>query len=342
MAKIFLTGASGFIGGSVLQHLVKLHPEYSITVLNRDVSKAGAITKAFPNVRITQGSLDDEEILMREADAADVVLNLAATGHLNATQTLHKALASRSNSDKSPCLIQVSGATALAAAEIADKSRQPGTGSEAVFDDLDGASSIRSIINAHATSRVVDHYILNASAPNVHTALVFPPVVYGRGTGPVHTVSVQVPALVRATLSRKRGVRVGPGLSRWGNVHVDSLSALFVRLTEEAVKGNDDERLWGQNGLYLTGVGEMTFGELSRQVAAAAAEQGLIPNDEVDEVNGDEANVLLPHGTILFGTNARSKARRAQKILGWSPKGPSLEDTIPDTVAIEAQAFKPC
>lgn len=261
----------------------------------------------------------------------------------------------------------MSGATAIAAAELADKSRQFGTGSDAVFDDLEGASAVRSMIDAHKTSRAVDHFILNANDPSVRTALVFPPVVYGRGSGPVHTTSVQVPALARATLLRKRGLRVGPGLSRWGNVHIEDLSALFVRLIEEAAAGNSDKKLWDENGLYLTGVGEMvryiiftsflcvdalwhimtissyctdiqTFGEISQQVATAAANQGFIPDNVVDEVDDEEANKLLPHGTILFGTNARSNARRGKELLDWSPKGQSLQEVIPDAVKDAAQA----
>lgn len=46
-----------------------------MTVLNRDTAKASAIYRAFPNVKIVDGSLDDEDVLLREAKAADIVLS---------------------------------------------------------------------------------------------------------------------------------------------------------------------------------------------------------------------------------------------------------------------------
>lgn len=65
----------------------------------------------------------------------------------------------------------------------------------------------------------------------------------------------------------------------------------------------------------------------------------MIPSREVDEISGEEADRLLPHGSVLFGTNARCGAQRAENILGWRPENKSLEQEIPCTVAQEAQAL---
>lgn len=72
-----------------------------------------------------------------------------------------------------------------------------------------------------------------------------------------------------------------------------------------------------------------------------AAQKGLIPNgDEVDELLGEEANSVLPHGTVLFGTNARGTAGRAKQVLGWVPKHENgLDAEIPRAVDAEAKAL---
>lgn len=154
--------------------------------------------------------------------------------------------------------IQVSGASALAVGELSSPLFQPGQPSDVVFDDLDGIAEIRSLVRTHA-SRVVDNFLLDASKenPSIKTALVLPPIIYGAGEGPVNQRSVQVPTLCKVALERGKAVQLGKGEGRWGNVHVRDLGPLFVALAEAGAKGNQDDAIWGDNGIYLTGVGEI-------------------------------------------------------------------------------------
>lgn len=75
MARIFLTGATGYIGGDLLYVLQSTHPEYECSVLVRDSSKAAAVSKAYPNVRIVLGDLDSASLIEGEASRADVVVS---------------------------------------------------------------------------------------------------------------------------------------------------------------------------------------------------------------------------------------------------------------------------
>ena len=68
-----------------------------------------------------------------------------------------------------------------------------------------------------------------------------------------------------------------------------------------------------------------TFGEISRRVAEAAFDLKVLPNRDVEQINGEEANTLLPHGNVLYGINARAPPNRARAILGWTPREESLE-----------------
>lgn len=276
-------------------------------------------------------------------------------------QAIHKALTNRPSYGKSPYWIQIGGGSVLAADELADKSRVPGTGSDIVYDNLSGIEAIRSLIKRHP-SRVVDNYMLSVaeSTPHVRTAYVPAPNIYGPGRGTGNQRSVQMPELAKVTLKREKGLQVGKGLSTWGNVHVRDLSRLLVLLVERAVKGDEDDRVWGENGIYHVATGEMvshlhlfflkrpatnlltspsqSFGEVSRRVVEAARDLKLVPSKDVETVSGEEADKLLPHGSILFGTNARSRPRR-EDILGWKQQEKGLEHEIPRVVATEAQAL---
>lgn len=75
-------------------------------------------------------------------------------------------------------------------------------------------------------------------------------------------------------------------------------------------------------------------------MATAAVKQGLISDPTVEQLDAEAFDALIPHGTVLYGTNARSHARRAKEFLGWQPQGDSLEQEIPRAVEAEGQKMK--
>ncbi len=62
------------MGGETLHQLVDSGANYTITCLVRG-SKVASFSKAYPQVRVVEGDLDDEELLAREAGQADIVLS---------------------------------------------------------------------------------------------------------------------------------------------------------------------------------------------------------------------------------------------------------------------------
>ncbi len=67
---------TGYIAGDALHVLYSEHPDYEYACLVRSKDKAEAVRKAFPNVRIVLGGLDDSETLEEEAAKADIVLRM--------------------------------------------------------------------------------------------------------------------------------------------------------------------------------------------------------------------------------------------------------------------------
>jgi nucleoside-diphosphate-sugar epimerase len=252
--------------------------------------------------------------------------------------------------------VQVSGASALAAPEVANPSYEPGSASEIVYDDLSDVSDLVKVLRAHPF-RAVDDYILDvhAKSPTVNTALVFPPIIYGPGEGPINQRSIQIPDLSKLTLEKGTGFQVGAGLSRWGNIHVRDLGRIFSGLAGAAAAKEGEGKLWNENGVFLTGIRELvstlipflglvlsnrfvqSFKEISQKIAHEAVKQGFNTNEEIKVLQKPEADKLLHFGSIMFGTNARSKPRRAAEYLAWAPKEASLEEEIPRVIADEAK-----
>lgn len=64
----------GYIGGDALYSLVKAHPDYEYTLLVRNEERGKPVAAAYPNARLVYGSLDDVDVIEKEAAAADIVI----------------------------------------------------------------------------------------------------------------------------------------------------------------------------------------------------------------------------------------------------------------------------
>ena len=87
--KVFLTGASGYIGGAVATALIKAG--HAVSGLVRDRTKADAV--AARGIEPIVGSLDSAVLLREEARAADAVINAASSDHRGAVEALLAGLA---------------------------------------------------------------------------------------------------------------------------------------------------------------------------------------------------------------------------------------------------------
>ncbi|KIW11081.1 hypothetical protein PV08_10380 [Exophiala spinifera] len=348
------TGATGYTGGQALHAIAASTPasQVSITCLVRSAEKGKVVQDAYPDyVKVVVGDLDDVEVVEKQSQKSDVVLQLADTKHMGAAHAIVKGLTSRSRTTGSPATyIQMSGDSLFVIPEI--ESKRYGEPPTTIWDDMAGQPEIIENIRAYP-SREVDNYIISdASSTGIRTALVVGPLIYGTGPGPGNTRSIQAPEIARKTISDGSGFKLRKGLNVWSNIHIEDLGELFATLARTAGQGSStstgntsssaaDLDIWGENGVYLPGNGDMSFGDLCEAVATEAHAQGLIKSATIDRtIDVDEANAAMPGGAIFWGTNAVYKSERAQILLGWKPSAPSLQDTIPEIVRVEAEKLK--
>jgi uncharacterized protein YbjT (DUF2867 family) len=94
--RILVTGATGFIGGSVVDRLLA-HPDrssFEIVLFLRDGEKAQKLEAQF-GVKTVLGSLDDAKKIEDAAVEADLVINMADVDHLPAAQAILRGLKRR-------------------------------------------------------------------------------------------------------------------------------------------------------------------------------------------------------------------------------------------------------
>lgn len=68
------TGATGYVGGEVLHRIVaSTTSKHQIACLVRDAEKELVVRKAFPDIRVVRGDLDDTSLIETESRNADIV-----------------------------------------------------------------------------------------------------------------------------------------------------------------------------------------------------------------------------------------------------------------------------
>ncbi|KAL1793452.1 hypothetical protein ACET3X_008434 [Alternaria dauci] len=336
MPKLFITGATGYIGGDVLCAIANTYPDLEITALVRNSDKGAKVAAQYPKTRLVYGTLDSTELLTTEASNADIVLHCADCDHVASANALVAGLA---RSGRKTYLIHTSGTGVLSFEDF--ETNTYGMKREKVYDDWDNIGEVTSIPDV-ALHRNVDKIILGSnevSAGNIQSAIVCPPCIYGPGRGPDNQKSLQVYDMTKAALKRMKAFAVGDGDNIWTQVHVQDLSNVFLALVTAALSPDGGKATWNKEGYYFAESGEFRWGDISSKISEIAFKNKLINHEGVDHVSKEEADELRPVGSYLWGTNSRCKAIRANKLFGWTPKQKSVFDLLPEIIDAEAKAL---
>lgn len=313
--KVFLTGATGYIGGSVLKKLLQCSTKYHVTALVR--AKEAANKLASLNVTPLVGTLDDLDLLTKAAEEADAVINTADADHLKSVQALITGL---SKATKPKVFIHTSGTGVLT-----DNARGNVT-ADFIYSDLDMKS-----INALAITqphKEVDKYIFD-HCKHIDSLIIAPPTIYGTGTGPFNKHSIQIPKLIEVYLQIGQAATVGKGLHIWNAVHIEDLADFYFLVLEKALEGKADVR---NEGWYFVESGEYRHSDLTKKIAQVLLKKKLIKTDTVREMTKEELDKYI-EGPFMFavGSNSRCKAERSRK-LGWKPVKKDIFSSIEEEV----------
>ncbi|TVY32011.1 hypothetical protein LSUB1_G006855, partial [Lachnellula subtilissima] len=200
--RIFLTGASGYVGGQFIPNMLAKHPSYQIIGLVRTKETGEKLTSKYPSVQIVIGDLDSSDVLVEQSKLADVVIQAADCDHLSAITSIMRGLSAGA---KNAPFIQLSGA-----ASVLDTCNGVGQPSPKVWDDgvdLDDILSFDATHVHYASDKLI---ISEGKKLGVRTAIVAPPMIYGRGQG-IKEWSMGLPWLVEMFENRAKGFVVGEG-----------------------------------------------------------------------------------------------------------------------------------
>jgi nucleoside-diphosphate-sugar epimerase len=292
--NIFITGANGFIGGSIAAGLVRAG--HHVTGLIRKPEQAAELERL--GIVPVIGSLDDRALLVAQAQAADAVINAASSDHRGAVEALIEGLA---GSNKP--FLHTSGSSIVGDASGGE------AGSAAIYRE----DSLPEPTADKAARVAIDQLVLDAAKQGIRSAVLCNTLIYGHGAIK-GSASVQLPRLIRQ--AQKSGIvrHVGSGGNIWSNVHIDDVVELYRLALDKTPAGT----------FYFVESGEASFREMSTAIADAL---GLgAPQDwPLEEAKKEWGYEMASYG---LGSNSRVRGTRARQLLGWTPKRTSVIDWI--------------
>ena len=299
--KVFVTGATGFVGSAVVPELIKAGHK----VLGLARSDAGAKWLVSAGADVHRGSLEDLESLRSGAAASDGVIH---------TAFIHDFSNYGPAAEKDRLAIETLGA-ALAG------SRRPlivtsGTllvqrkGALAMEDEPAGANFPRK--SEEATDS------LAARGVNVST-MRLPPSVHGDGD---HGF---VPFLIEIAREKGAAAYVGDGSNRWPAVHRLDAARLYRLALENSTAGAKYHAI-GDQGIPF------------RDIAAAIGRQLNLP---VVSKSPDEAAAHFDWMSHFVAIDCPASCAKTQHQLGWRPTQVGLIADLDHGTYFETETHTP-
>ncbi|KAF7541983.1 hypothetical protein G7Z17_g11839 [Cylindrodendrum hubeiense] len=339
--KVFLTGATGFIGGAVFAQLYDAHPDYDFTLFVRNEERGKPISARYPDVKFVYGNLSDSTVLEKAAAEADIVIHTANSADDDSSaRAIAKGIAAGHTAEKPGYWIHLSGTGILTWYDFEHDRYGESPIPEQTYNDVKDIDRILNLPD-NAPHRNIDKIVQAANSDAVKTLIISPPTIYGTGRGTVNTRSVQVPSLVLASFQFGYAPIVGTGKTEWDNVHIDDLADLFAKFVEASQNPSkrDNPEIFGRNGYFFARQSFHKWSDVATWIAEEASRRGYAPEPVTKSVPQKELTQtrLLSAGT--WGANSKGEAERAKKYLGWEPKAAALRDTIGEVVEREAKSL---
>jgi nucleoside-diphosphate-sugar epimerase len=291
LMKVFLTGATGFIGSAIIPELI----EAGHQVLGLTRSDAGAESLIAAGADVHPGSLEDLESLRSGAAKSDCVIHCAFDHDFSNLKAISEkedraisALGTELVGSDRPLVI-----TSVAAMGIA----APGQLATENHFDPNHPSPRKTTENAGAAVQDRGVSVSVVRLPQVHNTVKQGFVSF----------------LIR--VAREKGVSayIGDGLNRWAAAHVLDVAHLY-RLVLEKHEAGSRYNAVAEEGIPLRQIAEVIGKGLRIPVVSLSPEETLPHFGSV--------------GGMFVGADMSASSQQTRQRLGWHPTGPGLIEDL--------------
>jgi nucleoside-diphosphate-sugar epimerase len=291
--RVFLTGATGYIGSAVLESLVRAG--HKVTALVREPEKAARL--AARGVTTVAGDLGTPKAYLPALKDAEAAIHCAFEGSARGVDKDRQALEAllgelahaQTATGRPPVLIYTSGVWVL------------GNTTRPADEDtpLDPALHV-------AWRPAHEQLVLEAGGNGIRTVVVRPGIVYGGARGIVSDI-------LKDALNGMMRV-IGPGKNRWPTVYGRDLGDLYAKLVEAP----DAQGVFHAND---------ETDERVNDIVEAIAEH-LTQRPDIRHMPLPEARRKLGTYADALALDQRVRSPKA-KTLGWAPSLSSITANVP-------------
>ncbi|KAG9188593.1 hypothetical protein G6011_07298 [Alternaria panax] len=321
---ILMTGASGYLGGSLLAqlHNTALPGNETIYALVRSQEQAEAVNK-YDVLPLTLDWQDEKAITKSIVDAQIFVIYFLVDAVNSDMQIpLIKALGEvRMQTGREVHFLHTSGAKIFSEHAGMPTDRNLFDTDPGLYDLQKSCRPPHQVFTKAVNTNIT--VIETAEKYRVRSYIFVPCIVYGEGKGFGNRISIQTVAVVKAAKGTGVVYNVNPEGHTWPVCHIDDNTKLYVELLKSILRNENPE--YGRSGYYLASSGSVAWYDIYAAMAKALANHRVVSSAVVktaDDAAQDKMAQSLgcPKDMVAvqLGGKCTLEAKRAYKI-GWSP-----------------------
>ncbi|KAI0127190.1 hypothetical protein BJ170DRAFT_364891 [Xylariales sp. AK1849] len=323
--NILITGASGYLGGTLLAHLESagLPSHDKIYALVRTDAQAAAV-KEYSAEPLTFDAFDEDAVRANVLDKKiSVVLHLIDALNSTSQEFFIRALGDVKKSTGTEVhFLHTSGAKIFSSHAGAPTDRPLSDAEPGLFETQKGQKApfpfMATAVNTNNT------VIEQAEKYGVRAYVFVPCIVYGKGEGFGNKISIQTVAVVKAAKVTRHLYRTDEGRPTWPVSHIQDTTTLYLALLRSILASENPDH--GKNGYYHATSGSVAWDDLYAALGAALLKRGLVDDVEIrraDQAALEKMGVAMGYPAEMVGWAIGGKCTFTGdhgKKLGWKPQ----------------------
>lgn len=279
--RVFVTGASGFVGSAIVNELLNAGME--VLGLVRSESSAEKLKET--GADILMGDIHDPDIIRKGATSCDAVIHTAFN---------HDFSRYSDSCEEDRKIIEIfSDALAGTQKPLVITSAVGILRSEKAITEDDKPASSTSVPRAAS-----EEAALAALAKGVNTYIVRLPIVHGKND---HGF---IPIVIEMDKEKGQCGYIGEGLNRWPAVHREDAAILYRLIVEKEPE---------QKVFHPVAEEGIPFKEIAKTISKGIS----LP---LKSLNHDEAEAHFTWFTHFAGMDGYTSSEKTKSVLGWKPR----------------------